>query len=175
MSTRIALTYCGMAGEGRTVTEAKKDAARRIEKAMEGSYSPIVLTAGEWQALMYRRPDCGWSHAIISGPDRERKEMQHLYGSPAGSQKDCEAQCRKHLGDLATDWRTCLTVDDVHPIVTDQSARRDILRSCEFTRRYRFAESLGFNDNQCHHLAGDFGHMLGLDQNDFEQKYANRQ
>jgi len=43
MSTKITLTYCGMEGCGRTAKEAKQEAARRIEAALAGDYTPRCL------------------------------------------------------------------------------------------------------------------------------------
>lgn len=61
MSQSVSITYFGMDGIGRTVTEAKRDAGAKIERALNGNYWPVMLSAGEHTYIAYRDP-CGWNY-----------------------------------------------------------------------------------------------------------------
>lgn len=53
---KITLSYCGMAGEGPTVKEAKQDAARKIEAVLSACYQPRIVIWGDKLALIWNTP-----------------------------------------------------------------------------------------------------------------------
>jgi hypothetical protein len=61
----INLTYYGMEGTGRTLTEAKKDAGAKIERALSGDYSPRIIRRKGYAALVYREPS-GWHYCCLA-------------------------------------------------------------------------------------------------------------
>lgn len=77
--TTINITYFGMDGTGRTVTEAKKDAGAKIERALTGSYEPTLLSSRGFIVLVYRDPD-GWRSAIIADETGVRERVSHSSG-----------------------------------------------------------------------------------------------
>lgn len=95
MSTKISLTYCGMPGDGRTVTDAKKDAARKIEKALDGHYTPTMMRAGDLIGFIWREPMQGYHYKIVR-PDTENGA---LFGNATGTgeESDTRRACARHM------------------------------------------------------------------------------
>ena len=151
---KVTIDYLGMWGTGRTKTEAKQDAARRIEEALGGSYTPVILTAGGETILMYRDPLSGWSYHFV----RDGELTGGCFSMD--DRFETERQARRHLGGLATDWRTCQGPDDVHPIVQNQEDRRDIARGCQWQRDYQTARAAGLDDANARYFIGGFTQFM---------------
>lgn len=152
MSKLISLTYCGMEGSGRTVSLAKQDATRKIEAALEGSYMPSVLAAGDDMAVMWREP-CGWYYGFI-------RNGQIGGFSWHKDRDECERTVRRHLGRNATDYRTCFSDSGVHPIVLNERDRREIAGECEWQRKYQAARAAGLDDQNAMHFVSGFTNFM---------------
>jgi hypothetical protein len=148
--TMLTLKYYGIEGTGCTVTEAKKDAGAKIEKALSGSYRPIVLAAGGETIICWRNPEYGWSYGWLRDGDISGTS------SGRGDREDCECSARRHIGMNATDWRTCLRPEDVDPIVKEAADRREIAQMCAWQRDYHRAIAAGLDDNDARNLIGGF-------------------
>lgn len=153
MSAKIMIEYFGMPGEGKTVTEAKRDAGAKIESAMRGTYTPVILRAGEETVILFRCPQFGWQYGFLRDGN-----LSGIQGS--GERKELERRARRHLGDLATDWRTCLDANDVHQIVKDEADRREIASNCEWQRKYHKAIDAGLDDNNARNWIGGFAQFM---------------
>lgn len=150
----VTIDYFGMSGTGRNVTEAKRDAGRRIEKAMNGDYTPFILQAGDETIVGHRDPRFEWEYAFV-------RDGQLSGGSTCiGGRDECERRARRHLGDIATDWRTCLTPADVHPIVLDADDRKDVAQRCQWQRDYHAARAAGLDDNNARYFIGGFTQFM---------------
>ena len=157
MSTNITLTYFGMEGHGKTVKEAKLDAGRKIEALFDGSWTPFLLQAEAETILCWREVLGGWHYGFV-------REGQ-IHGSTwHATKEECERSARSHLGQIATDWRTCMKVDDVHGVVKDERDRREILSNCEWQRAYHRATAAGLDDNNARLFIGGFTQMMGFAQ-----------
>lgn len=138
----------GMTGEGRTVADAKRDAQAKIERAMMGSYLPIVLSAGDETALIWRELE-GWNYGFV------RDGKLHAICSMGHNRDECERAARKHLGANVT-IADISSVDDVAPIVVNAQDRADIFSNCQFQQRYRAFVASGMNERDAHACAGGF-------------------
>jgi hypothetical protein len=98
MST-VRVTYYGVDGEGRNVTEAKRDAGTKIEAAMTGSYSPTVLQSRGTAIVLWRDP-WGWQSCFLSHKGEFR---EHKYGLNGCSHKDYYEAYASALMSLAQD------------------------------------------------------------------------
>jgi hypothetical protein len=149
------VNYLGMDGTGQTVKDAKADAAQKIEAAMEGSYTPIVLTAGGETIICYREPTYGWSYSFVRNGE--------LSGSSIMGDRSrtyTERSARRHLGGIATDWRTCFGPDDVDSIVLDPADRKDIAEGCSWQRKYHAAREAGLDDDNARKFIGGFTQLM---------------
>lgn len=156
MNTKINLEYFGMPGHGATVKEAKANAGRKIEKALEGSYQPIFLTAGADTVILWREPT-GWAYGFLRDG-----QISGAHYSCDNSQKAVEKAARAHLGANATDWRTCFSAADVHPVVIDQTDRREIASNCRWQRQYRAACDAGLTDNDARYAIGGLTQLMSV-------------
>lgn len=92
--TTVTIQYFGMDGSGRTVTEAKRDAGSKIEKALHGYYTPTMLRAADLIGIIWREP-AGYSYKIIR-PDSESGQM---FGSSGcdWDEKQAVSACARHM------------------------------------------------------------------------------
>jgi hypothetical protein len=148
------VNYLGMDGTGQTAKDAKADAARKIETAMEGSYTPIVLTAGGETIVCYREPAYGWSYSFVRNG--------RLSGGCSGNydRETVEKTARRHLGANATNWRTYFGPDDVDSIVEDPADRKDIASGCSWQRKYHAAREAGLDDDNARYFIGGFTQFM---------------
>ena len=145
MATKVRITYYGMDGEGETVTKANLDAGRKIEVALEGSYTPKLLgKLDSWHVIMWREPR-GWSYKIMDGEENAQNYTypEGLFGCQGDSSyEDTLRSARRHLAQVAIDV-SYLT--DNHDI---EAWRRD--RRCQDA--YKAAIALGKTDTEAHHI-----------------------
>lgn len=95
MAQTIRLTYYGMDGEGATLKEAKADAARKVEAALEGDYAPYLLRLGKTAFLVFRTPLSGWGYA----PSIQGRGEGPLHHNASGYASRAEAirDARHHM------------------------------------------------------------------------------
>lgn len=133
--TKITLEYYGMPGEGRTVKEAKQDAGARIEKALDGDYSPILV---QWNGLVcvaYRHPMHGWGYRFI----HEETPVQYVSHCSSGfdGREECTHRMLVHIADV-THRRGDVEADALIDCSALPTRRREEAKS---EIRKRFAES----------------------------------
>lgn len=69
----VTIEYYGFSGSGKNVTEAKRDAGRKIEAMANGTWSPEVIQLGENAMLVYR-DQYGWHDMWLMLKGNLRKE-----------------------------------------------------------------------------------------------------
>src|SRR5213593_2027991 len=106
--TTIRLTYCGMAGEGPTVKEAKQDAARKIEAVLDADYTPAVYRWGNSCAVVWRTPR-GINSAYLHGPGKPGGHCCHF-------REDFDHVCREVRLNLARN-EADITSDEIPAII----------------------------------------------------------
>jgi hypothetical protein len=152
----------GMEGVGTTKTEAKQDAIQKIEKACEGTWSPLLLVAEPYSIIIYRNMD-GWCSQSISD-ERGFRDWSRNGSSFYGNQtrNEVERAVRRHLGDLTMDCETAFAIEDVPAIVENAQDRRDLLRGAAWQRSYKALRAMGYSDFEAHRNASDHieEHML---------------
>jgi hypothetical protein len=156
---QIHATVYGMDGTGANVREAREDAGRKIEEALEGSYTPIPLAAGGFSAVAWRTPS-GWRYGLVGDGGLGCTYMGN------GSKDETLRAARYHIGQLATDPQTCLGPDDVHPVVEDEADRRDLASWAKWQRQYAAARAAGFDDDQARRIIAGFTLAIDYDRPD---------
>ena len=143
MTKKITIEYMGMEGQGETVTKAKQDAGRKIERMLEGYYTPeIIGTIGEsYCALLAREPKHGWGYHILKAGDSGPMFLQ--CNDP--DRESARRSVRRHLADLNNDIEFIAE--------TDQEGRADWHHKQEFRRRYAEARAQGKSDPEAHAIA----------------------
>lgn len=151
--TTVRIDYFGIEGSGKNVTEAKKDAGRKIEKALEGSYTPRLLTHRGHAILVYREPH-GWCSATIADPDSSGATVVREGPVSSGSchpEADVLKWALEHLAQLG--WQAA---DGVQPpeFLKDRVSRSSFKTWAEFQLRYQEAIRRGMGSNDAHSYAG---------------------
>lgn len=137
MSQKITLTYYGVEGSGRTVTEAKRDAGRKIEAAFAGSYTPEMLAWRGYAILLYRSPE-GWHKALVVDDGVPRESF-----GTGSAERDRERARREALMQLAQLGWSHDDGSDVPPFLTDRHEIAEFQSWAEFQRRMRAAKLAG--------------------------------
>jgi hypothetical protein len=150
MPNSVTVMHYGVEGTGRTVTEAKKDAGKKIEKALEGSYTPQILAWRGYVALVYRDMQ-GWQSRLIMDPERGVIDGP-VHGSHYGDEiKEAVDAANSNLAQLGWKPEDCL---ECPSILTTREQQSDFRHWCKFQLRYKAAKSAGLNDNEAHSFAG---------------------
>lgn len=157
----IHLTYCGMAGNGPTVREAKADAARKIEAVLSASYTPRLFHWRGVTALVWQTPH-GVESRILPLPETPiPAHGEYLYGGSSNHDftQVCEAM-RYNLAQIGADIES----DELPAIIAELPSfrHRDYFSWLGFQRAYRHAKAndYGQTDSSWHRWAceheGDF-------------------
>lgn len=146
MAQKVRITYYGIEGEGVTLKEARADAARNIEVALEGSYTPKLLEFGNHQALVWREP-VGWGYRLLNGADT------CLYPSVFhAKQEGAERQARYHLAQSG--WEPANDGPALAYVHRDD--RATLATWIAWQRRYAHARAEGLSDVEAHRKACGF-------------------
>lgn len=150
MSKEIHLTYCGMDGHGPTVREAKQDAARKIQDALDLNYTPTVLAWGDRSGIVWNTPN-GVCSSLIGEDGGLTGTCFH--GASTVMPSACDSM-RLNLAQLGADVES----DELPSILRgDDCLARAYRTWLGFQRAYRFskANSPDLGDGAWHRWACD--------------------
>ena len=149
MSQKVRITYYGMDGAGRNLTEAKQDAGRKIEASLAGDYNPVLLSCRSYQVLIYREPG-GWCFLTVATPNNGPKN-ETLYGCPNYKDRYTALRdARTHLAQIA--WQP--EDGELPPIKLDRSQTREFSSWATFQLRYQDGITAGLSQHDAHAYAG---------------------
>ena len=152
MTTKISLEFCGMAGNGRTVTEAKQDAARKLTKLVEDLYqNPEIISCGGYSKLVWRDAH-GWQSALIQTPDGGIAMGGGCYGHD--DRANAIKNARYHVAQNA--WSHDVADDRAfaESAGLDREKIADLVSWCGWQRRYKEAIARGHSPEVAHAVAG---------------------
>lgn len=153
MSTRISLTYYGVDGAGRTVTEAKRDAGRRIEKIVAHLYPAIFSYRGH-SVVIYRTTD-GYSYSLIHP---ESSGAIHSSSSCGDDRHESMACAISHLLSITRREGEMDVPEWAASYLDVRSLHSEWACSDAFQRAYRAAEASGLADHNAHRWACEHRH-----------------
>lgn len=166
--TTVNITYFGMDGTGRTLTEAKKDAGRKIEEAMSGSYQPRVLASRGIAMLLWRDPQ-GWRSSTLTdgGDDKGNDGFRDELSYSSGRQDYWEeyagaiAHLAQQTWDGSEEYPPCL--DNVRALSRKHEClgRRVLAEFASwrgFQLAYKVARAQGIAETDCHQWACHHAH-----------------
>ena len=151
MANTVRTTYYGMEGEGPNLKEARADAARKLEAAVTGYYTPAIMTYRGYVIMAWREVESGWWYTILT-PDRmDTPVVAQQRGANSGGQsaEDTIRAARRHLAQYIYDPRQpdatygeALNAIDSH----DLDGRREFTRWAMWQSAYRTAANNGADD-----------------------------
>jgi hypothetical protein len=153
MAQKVKITYYGVEAEGRNLTEAKKAAGKKIEKAMTASYTPEVIAWRGNAVLIYRTPE-GWCSAnlMADGVLYERDLSGSWWGRDGEDWAAVVAAVRLHLAQQG--WEPA-DGEEVPEVLRNSPKLHGEYRSwVKFQLRYRDAVARGMGSNDAHDYAG---------------------
>ncbi len=136
-----------LSAEGATATEAKRLVEQQVDRVVNGSYDPKLLTVHTQQAFLYRNL-YGWQYATVDGEGRMFTGNQVNEPTRAA----VETHARYHLAQRA--WTPEVT-DDVAWMAgcgLDQVQVADLGRWTRWQRAYRSYADAGHDDPTCRRL-----------------------
>lgn len=147
----VTITYFGVEASGRNVTDAKREAGRKIEAALEGAYNPKIIAWRGYAALVFRSPE-GWSYRLILDPEGIREGTIYGGGCNGQTEKETIIGASRHLADLG--WR----IEDGESIPSilngDKEGISDYVYKTKFRIRYYKARQSGMSETDAHSYAG---------------------
>jgi hypothetical protein len=141
-----------MDGEGRTLTEAKKDAGRKIEEALARPYQPMFLQVREERAIVWTNP-YGFCYGLLEkGLPVMGSGISHC-----SSREDALQAARRHL--LQITWE--FTDGTSHPYGSAEE-NRELESWFKFQIAYRVSRNRGMTDLEAHAYASSNPRMEDL-------------
>lgn len=148
MANRIRLNYCGMDGEGRTVTQAKCDAAGKIRTLLSGDWQARCIYGRRILTFVWRDIN-GWCYKIIDPADANGQD-EIIYGVRSGSLADIDRRARSHMAQWEHDMDRPF---EVPTYLTDKRDIGEYLRLAAWQLAYRQARADGLSDTDAHEWA----------------------
>jgi hypothetical protein len=163
---KVQVEYCGMPGEGKTLTAAKQDAARKAEDALKGDYTPTLLCVGDQMGLLFRTPQ-GWFGERITG-----YKSGLIYGSSYGlDQQAARIRFSYNLAQLA--WTPEFisryfggSDDDFIKYAIGEGKDKESRQSAselrswiKWQRGYRELRARGISENGAHNIVSGNEHL----------------
>jgi hypothetical protein len=132
-----------LTGEGSTVKEAKDSLSSLTDAALEGSYTPVLLSYNGQHAMVYRCP-VGWSYSLLNlsenGKSAERCSVF------VGTQWDCIQHAAFHIIQNGCDVQAIRSEADLPDWLEDCFRRSDLVSWCRWQRAAQFAQNTGEPD-----------------------------
>lgn len=145
--SHVSIEYFGVSGIGRNVTEAKRDAGRKIEAMVDARKPRIVSWRGHAQ-MIWRGPEA-WCSASVCDAGELREDVSYQTHG-IDDLEDVIRSCKRHMAQMAwkpEDGTACDLLAD------DRNEARDFARWAEFQLRYREARACGMTDQDAFDFA----------------------
>ena len=143
----------GMTGVGRTSTDAKHDAERQIEQALDGSYTPSILRfpagyVGIVTRCHPRQHPKRWEYFYMQ-PGEEQSSSSPYTCSAFDTPAEAERALRKHISQLLIG----AIEDDGMSVLIEDADKRSHADYIDWQAHYRELRSQGYDDTAAHRMA----------------------
>lgn len=146
----VSIKYGNMEGVGANVTAAKKDAMRKIEAALEGSYMPTFIQHGGTTAIIARDALSGWGYALIHPDEQKPSRTLYLQGALSGHS---EKHMREAIEAAAYHVAQCAGHFNGIEHLLPERKQRDLTDYFSNQARYRDARDQGMTDEEARDAA----------------------
>lgn len=142
----ITLDYYGVKGEGRTITDAKKNAGEKIRDMLAGRYDPTILTYRGQSVVVFRTP-AGWDSRTIHHTGDGYGQEKVLANGHYKDEKEAIRKAKSHLAQQTWKHEDGKKVPE---FIKEVGEIDDYLRWIEFQMRYKAARDKGLSDHEAH-------------------------
>jgi hypothetical protein len=165
---KVRITYCGVDGEGRTLAEARKDAAARLTRLVaDVEDGPAIVRVGGWAKLVIRTRE-SWAEYWLAEDGRIASTTRaSVFGH--ASRDEAVRSAATHCADLAWSHDVADDLSFARNALAPYVAKRDLDRTARdqaerwaWQRRYKAARDAGFDDQACRDLASNLRPIAAL-------------
>lgn len=148
----LSVEYLGFVGKGKTVTEAKANAARQAQALIRDvEIGPKIVKLGSLYAVISRTKYC-WQYQMIW---EDGSVSCATGGFEDEGAKEMENRARVHAAQVL------MTDDDPRlDLIVNQQDRESHQMYFNWQRTYRKAREEGFDDNDARLIAGGAKHLI---------------
>lgn len=143
-------------GTGESAADAKADLTRQIDAALEGSYSPAIVSFDGQTIVVYREPQ-GWVYKRFDSQEITNSGVTDVrWNSCGASPRDAMVQqAAHHVISLSRQSADFHTDADIPGFLTDVELRRSLIGNARFQMAYRFIKESEPNkgDSEWHYWA----------------------
>jgi len=148
----IRIDHYGVEGEGKTITQAKADAGRKIQAMLKGNYTPEIFTYKGRCSLIWREPFSGWYSRMLTDYETGQIRPGLQNGCSSHSSKtDAIQATRLNLAQAAWTTTDGLTI----PEILEPDQAQDFIAWARFQLKYQELKSGGLSEAECHRQACD--------------------
>lgn len=174
MTTKVKLTYFGVEAEGSTVTAAKQAAGAKIEAAMQGSYSPRVLSFEGIIGILIRTPLNGYEYTLVYDEARyptspyATTRMKDDFSVNAceisgyATERECEDAMRMHMAQNAFHPADRQSFKKCAALLRSKDAVREFRSLCEWHYRIQTLRDRGMSDQEIQGVLQEMGELERL-------------
>jgi hypothetical protein len=148
----IRIIYCGVEGEGPSVTKAKQNAAGKVEHCLKEGFAPAIISHPVYPnhvGFVYRSGIEDWSYHIKSGPLNQVVTSHECSHSFPTRRATIDA-CRRHLAQYVLHPADLLAQSGCEFLEGEPDMLREHLRYCAWQHSYRLLSLQGKSENECH-------------------------
>ena len=150
---RVYVNLYGMDGYGSTKTEAKHDAERQIEKALDGTYAPLVFRfpAGYIGIVSRTAPYLqayNWEYCYMNPNETQLPAVPCTHGGYE-TKEAAERALRTHIAQNLI----FVTEENGLDVLTNERDRQDHQEYVTWQLRYKEYRTQGYSDTDAHRLA----------------------
>lgn len=146
---KITIEYLGVQGEGKSIKEAKTDAARKLQELAKRDPTPYIV-AFRGEAIIIWHNGEGYVSRMLSGVG-DCKGSPLSWGTSHSNLipiEDILSECRQHLAQICWDG-----TEDMSPLLIEKQEQANFTQWVRFQRAYKDAREKGLPDAECHKYA----------------------
>lgn len=146
MAQQVTINYLGMEGIGTNVTRAKQDAARKIETALSGNWTPFFLNHQGWIGIVCRTnlAQLAWGYKLLQ-PATDQTQSIYL-SSHYASREEAVCSAAWHIAQNAG------TYAGLEQWITPPK-QRELDDYFAWQAEYATAKAQGHSDEKCWEMA----------------------
>lgn len=143
----VTVQYYGVHGTGATVKEARANAGRKVQAAMERHYSPTLVKWCGMLGIVLATPE-GWTYTIVWPDTTDGTNSCPCIQGARDDRAEVLRRMKRHMADNCTDAVTVRAF-----LIADDTGFVDWQCKQRFVAAYKAARSQGMDEGAAHQYA----------------------